>query len=604
MESQELRPSDRPRRRLPFGPAHLPDGHIGDGRRQQSQSGELPPTTPHTPHEKPHVATPSPNGDRDRQPGVDGSVHRRADLTDSLDMVRQRDKELDEILGDLSGTRLYRNNVFRLTGLPATASATHIRRRREEAALMAKLGRPPETSGELPLTPAPGWDTVNAAFESIRNPILRLVHELLWLWGDGEDDDHDHAVRQHCGVLEGQLLTASGRPDMPNDLLGQQWLEAVQAWARVLSDEEIWGWARRRVQEINDPRLNAGTVRRLRDRLPRHIVDVHLVLAVKAAEEFGEEAANRHLWVLDESSFDDDLIDAALRDAVRPAEDRIRAACEAADRVGEAAPRDAVEAGHTLLEQTAAPLRTIAGMLGVDDPVTAATHDEVARSANLCAVIHEKETDTPRPALDLLSAARVLAREPTTIELIDRNMTVIGGALVMSKVDDLCKAGRVNAASDRLRAWRRHTEDQRLREQIDAVLADPTALRGPAHAPICGSWFGWGASLWGRRPTPEPGIYIATHHLTAFFIPVVPMAAYLRDESYIYGKVPLSMAARWWRLLVLALVCAVATQPFRDLVGLTFFFLTIGGITAVLRLRRYWLDRWVAKQVYGGERNK
>lgn len=518
---------------------------------------------------------------------------------ESQGLVRQRDKELDEVLRDLSGTRLYRNNVFRLTGLPPTVSATQVRRRREEAALMAQLGTLPVASGELPLTPTPGWDTVNAAFESMRNPVLRLVHELLWLWDAGEDNSHDDAVRRHCRVLEGQSLTAPGRPEMPNDPLGQQWLVAVHAWARLLSGEEIWERARQRVNEIDDPRLTTGTVRRLRDRLPRHIVDVHLALAVKAAEEFGGEAADRHLWVLDESSFDDDLIDAALRDVVRPAEDRVRAACEAADRVAETAPRDAVEAGHMLLEQTAAPLRSIAGMLGVDDPVTAAAHDEVARSANLCAVAYDNETETCGPALGLLPAARELARERTTIELIDRNMAIIGRERVVSKVADLCKAGRVNTAADRLRTWRRHTDDERLRDQIDAVLADPKVLRSPPYVPTTGSWFGWGAYLWGRRATSEPGKYVATHCFTAFFIPVMPMAAYLRDEMYFYGKVPLSMPARWWRLVVLVLVVAVATQAFRDLKGLMVFLAIMAGISAVLGFRRYRLDKWAAAQADG-----
>ncbi|MDQ3788843.1 MAG: hypothetical protein M3422_16570, partial [Actinomycetota bacterium] len=264
-------------------------------------------------------------------------------------LVRARDKELDEILRDLSGTQLYRGNVFRLTGVPVTASATVIRRRREEAALMAQLGTSAVAAGELPVTPAPDWDTVNAAFEAMRNPVLRLVHEMLWLCHEDSDggSDHDYAVRKHCGVLEGPSLTARGRPAVEDDPLARQWLVAVDAWADVLAGEEIWDRARRRVAEIDDPRLTTGTVRRLRQRLPRHIVDVHLALAVKAAEEFDTDAVDRHLWVLDGSLFDNELVDTALRDAVRPAEDRVRAACEAADRVADTAPLTAVDAGHT-----------------------------------------------------------------------------------------------------------------------------------------------------------------------------------------------------------------------------------------------------------------
>ncbi|MEV8441604.1 hypothetical protein AB0425_29840 [Actinosynnema sp. NPDC051121] len=520
--------------------------------------------------------------------------------------VRPRDEELDGVLRDLTGARLYRNNVFRLTGLPVGASATQVRRRREEAALMAQLGTPPPVHGELPLTPAPDWDAVDGAFEAMRNPVLRLVHELLWLWDAGQDDVHDRAVRQHCGVIEGSTLTAPNRPAIADDPLGQQWLVAVQAWAEVLSGDEIWDRARRRVKELDDPRLTTGTVRRLQDRLPRHIVDVHLALAAKAAEELGQEAADRHLWVLDESSFADDLVDAALRDAVRPAEDRVHVACEAANRVAATAPLEAIDAGHALLEQTAAPLRLIAGMLGGADPVVAAIHDEVARSVNLCAVAHDNETEASGPAMGLLPTARRLARESTTIALIDRNMDLIGRQSVLSRVEDLRKAGRVNKAFDRLLAWHRHTDDTRVRVAIDAVLDDPTALLTPPNgAPTRGSFFGWGAYLWGWRATNDPQKFVATHYFTVFFIPVIPMANYLRDQTYIYGKVPLSLAARRWRVVALVLALAFVLNPFRDLPRAIVFLAVVVGVAAALGLRRYRLDKWAAAQADDGpERNE
>jgi hypothetical protein len=306
------------------------------------------------------------------------------------------------------------------------------------------------------------------------------------------------------------------------------------------------------------------------------------------------------VWVLDESSIDGDLVDTALRDAVRPAEERVRAACEAADRVAEATPLTAIDAGHTLMAQVDGPLRTIAGMLGADDPVTSASHDEVARSANLCAVAHDNETKAREPALGLLPSARALARERTTIELIERNMTIIGQERVLNAVEELCKAGKVDTAADRLRAWRRHTRDERLRAQIDKVLADPTAVRTPPNGlPVRGSFVGWGAYLWGSRATTDFGKQVATHYLTAFFIPLVPMAAYLRDGMYIYSKVPLSMAARWWRAVVLVLVVAVVAQPFRDVGRLLVFLTVMAGIVAVLGVRQYRLDRWAAAQADG-----
>jgi hypothetical protein len=323
---------------------------------------------------------------------------------------------------------------------------------------------------------------------------------------------------------------------------------------------------------------------------------------VKAAEEQDEGAADRHLWVLDESSFDDGLIDVALRDAVRPAEGRIRSACEAANQIAQTTPKEGIGAANTLLAQTAAPLRTIAAMLGADDPVTAATHDEVARSSNLCAVSHDNLTSAGWPALGILPTARDLARERTTIDLIDRNTATISNEIVVEKIADLVKAGKVDKAADRLRAWRRHTEDDWLRERIDAVLADSNAIRTPPKSiPARGSLFGWGAYLFGYRRTSDPGRYVVTHFFTVFFIPVYPMAAHLRDRGYFYGKVPLSMLARRWRLVLLLLLVVVATQPFRDLPQLMLFVAAMAVVIAVLGWRRYLLDEWAAAQVTGRE---
>ncbi|WP_020666134.1 hypothetical protein [Amycolatopsis nigrescens] len=514
--------------------------------------------------------------------------------------MRPTDTELDDVLRELTGAGMYRNNVFRMTGLPTSASPQQIRRRREEAALAAQLGMPPAAaSGELPLAPAPDRDAVNAAFESLRNPVLRLVHELLWL--RGTEDDHDYAVRRHCGVLEGPSFSAPGRPEVDEDPLGYEWLVALQAWADVLSSEETWDWARRRVKEIGDPRLTTGTVRRLRDRLPAHIAGVSIALAVKAAEEIGVEAADRHLWLLDESPFDEDMVDLVLRDAVRPAEARVHTACETADRVSLTSPQDAITAGHALLTQVRSPLRVIAGLLGADDPVTAAAHDLSARSLNLCAVSHDNLTSAGGPALTLLPKARSMARERTTIELIDKNLAVINDQLVTGKVEDLRVKSRVDKAADRLRALRRHTTDERLRDGIDKVLADPMALRAPltGSLPFRGSWFGWGMYLMGKRWTGDGGKFVTTHFITVFFVPVIPVAAHLRDDLYFYGKVPMSRLTRWWRLVALLLLAFFVIGPFGDPARLLTFLAMILATAGVLAWRRQRLDKWAAA-VAGG----
>jgi ABC-type amino acid transport system permease subunit len=158
----------------------------------------------------------------------------------------------------------------------------------------------------------------------------------------------------------------------------------------------------------------------------------------------------------------------------------------------------------------------------------------------------------------------------------------------------------VDKAADRLRAWRRHTDDEALRARIDEVLADPLLVRTPPNGlPVRGSVVGWGAYLWGRRATTDFGKHVATHYLTAFFIPVFPMAAHLRDGMYIYGKVPLSMAARWWRTVAAMLLVVLVTQPFAGTGRLLVFLAVVAAITIALAVRRYRLARWAAARADG-----
>lgn len=526
-------------------------------------------------------------------------------------MIYPPDTELDEVLSPLTGVGMYRNNAFRLAGLPTTASAKQIRRRHEEASLAAEMGTPvPALAGELPplpLAPPPDAETVRSACESLRNPVLRLVHEMLWLWG--EDGPHDESVRAHCALLDHESTAGPGQLAAESaDAIARDWADALKGWADVLSAEETWDHARDRVRETDDPRLTIGTMRRLRDRLPAHLVTVSVRLAVRAAEAVRSndtswaadavagELADRYIELLDESPFDDELIDWALREAVRPAEDQLRSGCENATTVANTAPDKAIDAGHALLRQAGPQLRVITALLGSDDPVSTAVRDEVAKAVNLCAVANHRHTSDGGLAMTLLPAALDLAAEHMTVELIESNLRIIGQDRVINSVADLVAASKLDAAGDRLRAWGQRTTDPTLRDQIENVLNDPTALLRPPNgsAPSRTMVFGIGTAWVGRRALRGDGKYIATHVFAIFFL-LIPMAAYLRDSMYIYGKVPLSGAARWWRRVALIITPGLVMWIFGGFqTGLwtAAALAVLGAITLGIRQRQ--VAAWVA----------
>ncbi|MEK8172062.1 hypothetical protein NKH77_30515 [Streptomyces sp. M19] len=116
----------------------------------------------------------------------------------------------------------------------------------------------------------------------------------------------------------------------------------------MLATRAFWDHAARRVAEIGDPRLTIRTVRALRERLPRHLVSVTVGFALRAAGPGpgadggpgGGPARGRRPpggwcgWCA--KALPQGVVDCASRDAVRPAERTVRAACAAA--------RDAVRA--------------------------------------------------------------------------------------------------------------------------------------------------------------------------------------------------------------------------------------------------------------------
>jgi len=506
--------------------------------------------------------------------------------------------ELDKALQQLAGGGLYRNNIFRVTGLPVDASSRQIRYRRQEINLAVKLGTSPHaSSGELPLDPAPDADAIRAAFESLHSPIVRLVHELLWLWRNAGASEHNATIRAHCAALEDEYAIDPIEPDAPEAArLDPMWKDALSAWAGLLDSEELWDWARQRVLEIDDPRLTIGTVWQLRTRLPEHIVAVSVGLAVRAAD-VSVWAADRHLELLSDSPFDGELVDRMVREAVRPAEERLRTACEDVGQSANADSSRAAAAGSELLASAGQPLQVAIALLGQEDPVTHALHDQVAAAVNQCAVACYNETRDTTAARSMLDSARKLARESSTIEQIDGNLTAIVAGRIRKGLDPLCTKGQVELAAAILRTMHRRTNDEHERKQLARLLADGYSLAAPlTRPPARFSLFGFGLAVYGRRAQQPDGTFISTHFVTALFIPVLPLAAYARDAQFVYAKVRLSPVALWWRRIMSMVLILCAMTWILGTVGLWIVAAMAALGLARMGVQELSAPRWVAQQ--------
>ncbi|PUB26828.1 hypothetical protein C8K30_10555 [Promicromonospora sp. AC04] len=334
-------------------------------------------------------------------------------------------REIDRVLRQLDGHGLYRNNAFRVTGLSADASARQIRRHQEE--LRNPYHVPPASDRDVPLPPSDDADAQRAAFEALRDPLARLVHELFWLRPEAANPDsgylRDQAVFAHCRALEATASDGS----VADETAWTDWEVSTNLWSLAFAAEDTWEWVRRRAAEIDDPRLSVAVLRALRERLPEHVIGASVGLAVRAAAVAPSDT-ELHMDAVEEAGFEARQVREVARAAVEPFTGRVRAACETAQGSDPAA---GLSAAQELLDGTAAALTTITAVLGADDDLAGACRDEVAHAANnrVIAYVNEAmETASgpgsvrARPALELLRRARAKAVSESVTTLLDKNI--------------------------------------------------------------------------------------------------------------------------------------------------------------------------------------
>lgn len=185
---------------------------------------------------------------------------------------------------DLAGMRLYRRNIFAVTGLPADAQGRAVRshRQRLEARLAVEETWPGDA--DSPLVGGHRKDEVRTAFEEFQDPRRRLVDELLWRWGDTDfgcgcpravHQGHDAAVRFHALALEAE----AGRVEATTDERDRLWSGAAVHWAELLERPEFRRHITHRISALDDPRLTEHSAYDFLDGLPRLIASPFTELA-------------------------------------------------------------------------------------------------------------------------------------------------------------------------------------------------------------------------------------------------------------------------------------------------------------------------------------
>jgi hypothetical protein len=345
---------------------------------------------------------------------------------------------------------LFRANLFRVLGLPITATAADVRRNQKRLEMRRKLGMAAAEAagGALALVPEPDEGEIRTAIARLTDPQARLIDEVFWFWpltaqGDTESDAdaalialqanrcdeaveiwkqeaghhrhgqiaaHNLAVFDHIAALDLEALATSGRIEAAQrDRLPGLWSRVLSRWRDVVEGEQFWSRVLDRVRAIDDVRLTADFVERLRRTLPKALLLINASAAYAAAERGDSTYARRQFLTIHGAGYAAGLADDALREAMKPLRSRIKAAVDQAATRWKNDPVHAEQFVRELLTQSTALLAIVDSVLPDDNAIRTGLHDMVAEALSDGVWAYARKTEDWKRGAELLQMIRGVA---------------------------------------------------------------------------------------------------------------------------------------------------------------------------------------------------
>jgi len=385
---------------------------------------------------------------------------------------------------EIATPELYRENAFRITGLPVTADEREIRHRAKMLRLTERFSPSTvqTTSGCLPLKPPPDGDAVKRAIGHLRKPETRLVHEFFWFWpsewADSRDDalellakrrlrealslwrerekgrsrgrvpTHNIAVLNHvCALHLEQRADTTELSEEADKRRWRYWRKAYSRWRRLRDDDTFWAHLAARVRDLADPRLTTGSVRRIRQSLDKALLAINARLAVRLAEKGDAATAEQHLRIMHQSGFDQSAICETLRESLSHIRVRIKAAVDQASTETTTGPATGGKATRALFNDATPLLRVLDVVLRSDDALRLSLHDEVARTALDCAGAYGAAEENWAEVAELLETTQRLAAGESLRERVkeaqDTVQSILGSQRRQAELKQAMATGKV-----------------------------------------------------------------------------------------------------------------------------------------------------------------
>ncbi len=371
---------------------------------------------------------------------------------------------------------IYRENTFRITGLPVDATEREIKKQAGRLKMMEELGQA-EATHAYALQPPPTADQIRAAMQRLKEPELRLIDEFFWFWpnefgksaedraiqaiqrGDAneahqiwtaaanggknryhdlsilDDEDvcninryvagHNLAVLYHMAALDWTLFDLKQAVDPEREKkIERHWRDSFQYWERVAVEDDIWEVLRTRVAALEDPRLTTGFVRRMRISLPMAFDKINAEAALRFAELVRMDWARKHIAFMNETHQGLDDVEKTTQLVLAPARKRVKQLMQAAQDQTNSNPHDGLAAATKLLD-ACKPLQDLFEIFhGRESHHQTDLFDEVAETVNICCVRYAKASGEFAAPNAVLQRALSFATAPKLRELIQKNKAI------------------------------------------------------------------------------------------------------------------------------------------------------------------------------------
>lgn len=456
---------------------------------------------------------------------------------------------------------LFRNNAFRITGLPVDASARDLAKHADKLKVLAELGQDTDPTAAFPLRPAATLEQIRNAIQKLKDPEKRLIDEFFWFWpqrfGESQADpaiealqrgdlqtaadtwmsrrknsdegitaQHNLALVYHIEALDWENHCLRHDVDAKRRAeITEYWKAAFYRWNQVLTKEQLWETVARRIRQLKEPSLTTGSVRRMRASVPDALVKINAELAVAFAEVGKVELARTHVALMDATADAAAHVGKIAEQVLMPVRKRLHEHIRNAKDGGDKDPTESLSAARELLEH-------VRGTLSLFDLFGSKTahlrndaFDEVAETCNRLQVTYHKATNDNAACLEFLETVLPYAASTELREQIAKNI-------------------------------------QTLKENIAGLARDKqfyANLRPISSPPSLRTINGIGFTLYGSTDVDSAtGSYLTTYYFCFFFVPLFPICRYrvIRSgNSYRFlGKAPLRTGDKWHLAIALGLI--------------------------------------------------